>query len=137
MIASCSYGSGLEPNYGRQQTPPPDSVGSILLVEDDPFVREPISAYLASCGYEILDAANGEEAILVARRYGGAIDLLLTDVVMPKLSGSELRARLSAERPQMKTVFMSGYGRGNPPSPFARRQAMREARARATSLLSP
>ncbi|ACF13157.1 multi-sensor hybrid histidine kinase [Chloroherpeton thalassium ATCC 35110] len=82
---------------------------TILLVEDEAFIREVISKGLTDLGYTIFDAANGEEALDISKKYGQKIDLLLTDVVMPKMSGKELSDKIMADRPNLKVVYMSGY----------------------------
>jgi len=82
---------------------------TILLVEDDELMRQLTRQLLAEHGYETLEAKDGQEALAIARSHSGQIDLLLTDVVMPGMSGPELVARLNGERPNMKTVYMSGY----------------------------
>ncbi len=82
---------------------------TILLVEDEAAVRELASHILASCGYAVLAAANGLEAMQVAEGHAGPIDLLVSDVVMPHLGGRELAERLRAIKPGLKVLFMSGY----------------------------
>lgn len=82
---------------------------TILVAEDETAVRELITATLQELGYTVLAAPNGEEALSLAGQYQQPIDLLLTDVVMPKISGRELAETLQAQRPLLKTLFMSGY----------------------------
>jgi len=82
---------------------------TILLAEDDPMLRPLTQALLEKLGYTVLAAANAEEALGVAGRHGGRIHLLVSDVVMPGASGRELARRLSASRPDTKTLYVSGY----------------------------
>jgi CheY-like chemotaxis protein len=82
---------------------------TILIVEDEDIVRAIAVSTLELSGYEILDAASGEEALLICKQHHGPIHLLLTDVVMPRMSGKEVAERLSKLRPDMKVLFMSGY----------------------------
>jgi two-component system cell cycle sensor histidine kinase/response regulator CckA len=82
---------------------------TILVVEDEATLREITRECLAAAGYTVLEAAHGAAALELSDRYQGAIQLLMTDVVMPGLSGSELARRLTAERTDMKVLFMSGY----------------------------
>jgi PAS domain S-box-containing protein len=99
--------------------PPLDTAGptggseTILLVEDEHAVRSVASRILVNQGYFVLMASNAEEALAKAERIGGAIDLLLTDVVMPDLGGPELAEQLVARWPGIKVVFMSGYAQGD------------------------
>jgi len=82
---------------------------TILLAEDEEMVRQLAHEVLVAYGYKVLDAANGGAALLICERYEGTIDLLLTDVVMPEMSGPQLAERLRQIRPDMKVLFMSGY----------------------------
>jgi two-component system cell cycle sensor histidine kinase/response regulator CckA len=82
---------------------------TVLLVEDDDCMRELTVKCLATSGYRVLSAATGEEAILVASEENAPIHLLLTDVVMPGLSGRQLAEALAASRPEMSVLYMSGY----------------------------
>ncbi|HXI03120.1 MAG TPA: ATP-binding protein [Candidatus Saccharimonadales bacterium] len=82
---------------------------TILLVEDDELVRDLTRGILLMHGYKVLEAPQGGEALLLCESHKGPIDLMLTDVVMPNLSGPDLVARVSPLRPEMKIVFMSGY----------------------------
>ena len=82
---------------------------TILLVEDEEVVKELTRLTLADYGYRVLVASDGEEAIALAAGHEGPIHLLLTDVVMPQMSGREVAERIVAGRPDTKVVFMSGY----------------------------
>jgi PAS domain S-box-containing protein len=82
---------------------------TVLLVEDEDAVRHLAQEVLQSNGYRVLDASNGNEAIKVAQRHDGIIDLMVTDVVMPLLGGRELAEKLSVTRPGMRVLYMSGY----------------------------
>ncbi|MCL4401150.1 MAG: ATP-binding protein [Acidobacteria bacterium] len=82
---------------------------TVLVVEDEDMVRRLVKETLEREGYKLLDASGPAEAQRIVRQYQGTIHLMITDVVMPKLSGRELAKRLSAERPDMKVLYMSGY----------------------------
>lgn len=82
---------------------------TILLVEDDAAVREYASGVLGDLGYEVLVAVDGPDAIVASERHPGQIDLLLTDVVMPKLNGRDLAEFLCQRRPSLRVLFVSGY----------------------------
>ena len=82
---------------------------TILVVEDNEMVRDLAQTILQHYGYSVLTAQDGEEAIKVSKEHDGPIDLILTDVVMPKMSGREVSERLNALRPDMKVLYMSGY----------------------------
>ena len=83
---------------------------TILLVEDEPTVREVTREALEMGGYRVLEASGPREAVRIANDPSTPIDLLLTDVVMPEMSGPELARTICKSRPGMVTVFMSGYG---------------------------
>jgi two-component system, cell cycle sensor histidine kinase and response regulator CckA len=82
---------------------------TILLAEDDGPVRRLARDVLVNQGYTVLDARDGDEALAIARAYPHAIHLLITDVVMPGLSGRDLATRLTLERPDVRVVYTSGY----------------------------
>ncbi len=87
------------------------SAGSetILLAEDDPDVREFVRMVLERSGYTVLAASNGREALELARQYTGLIHLVMADVVMPEMGGTELAEHFGAEHPGVPVLFMSGY----------------------------
>jgi CheY-like chemotaxis protein len=82
---------------------------TVLIVEDDPTVREVTARTLSRLGYCLLEAADGEEALRVAESYPGEIQLLITDVIMPGMGGRTLADRLRAVRPALKVLLMSGH----------------------------
>jgi PAS domain S-box-containing protein len=82
---------------------------TLLVTEDEEALRESICDYLRNLGYTVLGASSGREALSVASQHEGHIDLLITDLVMPKMSGRELSQMLGSLRPDMKTICMSGY----------------------------
>ena len=82
---------------------------TVLLVEDEAIVRALTRSILEESGYQVLEAAHGEEALRACERHEGPIHLLLTDVVMPLLSGRELAERIAQLRPAVRVLYMSGY----------------------------
>jgi PAS domain S-box-containing protein len=82
---------------------------TVLLVEDEAGVRNLASRMLRDAGYSVLEAAHGQDAELIFAQHPDAIDLLVTDVIMPGTSGPDLYRRLVAEQPGLKVVFISGY----------------------------
>ena len=83
---------------------------TILVVEDEPVLRDLAQLILQDCGYRVLQAASGVEALTVWQRQQGGVDLLLTDVVMPDgLSGKDLAESLTGYKPALKVIFTSGY----------------------------
>jgi len=86
-----------------------DITGTILLVEDEAVVRQLVRGVLQMNGFNVIEATNGLEALATSQEYAGPIDLLLTDVVMPRMGGRELAEHLRQMRPATKSLFMSGY----------------------------
>ena len=100
----------IEPRSSTPRgTQPADCSGTILLVEDDGTFRAVVRRALAQHGYTVLDAGGGIEALMVVDQHPGAIDLLVTDLVMPGIGGRELARRLTALRPGLRVLYMSGY----------------------------
>jgi len=82
---------------------------TILLVEDDPLVRELSFEFLKSAGYNMLVSSNGKEAYALAEQHKGKIHLVLTDVVMPGMGGQEMVEKIVKTRPGLKVIYLSGY----------------------------
>ena len=82
---------------------------TVLLVEDEPAVRRATAEFLALQGYSVLQAKDGVDALAVAGAHGSSIHLLISDVVMPNMSGGELAKELLRLRPDTKLLFVSGY----------------------------
>jgi signal transduction histidine kinase len=140
--------AGTAANSETEEKPSaiPGGSETVLVVEDEAGVRELACQFLRVKGYNVLEAEGGLEALAVSRRHPGAIHLLLSDMVMPKMSGGELAAQLKATRPEIRIAFMSGYsefsrgdlGKGFPEAPVLQKpfspasliEIVREALAR-------
>ena len=94
---------------GIKETRPSEKAGTVLLAEDDESLRRIISQVLASSGYTVLEAENGQEALEHAKRHRENIDAVVTDIVMPHMGGLELARKLEHLCPQARMVYMSGY----------------------------
>jgi CheY-like chemotaxis protein len=102
---------------------------TVLVVEDDEQLRKLARVMLGQQGYRVLDAGSPSDALRVIREHRGAVDLLLTDMVMPQMTGVELAAEIQKEYPQIKVLLMSGYTEGGvmnqgmitPETPFLRK----------------
>jgi len=88
--------------------------GTVLVADDEAALRNTIVEILRSSGYNVLESQSAEDALEIARRNAGKIDILLTDIVMPGLRGPELARRVQDIQPDVKVVFMSGYAEGLP-----------------------
>jgi PAS domain S-box-containing protein len=82
---------------------------TVLVVEDEQLVRDLVSRTLRRAGYTVMVAEHGDEALAISRTHVGPIDLMVTDVVMPRMNGSDLANRLVLERPGLRVLFVSGY----------------------------
>ncbi|TAJ22473.1 MAG: PAS domain-containing hybrid sensor histidine kinase/response regulator [Nitrospirae bacterium] len=87
----------------------PQGTETILLVEDDPGIRELVREMLQISGYTVLEARHGIEAWMIGKQYAGPIHLLVTDVVMPQMSGHAVADRLTPLHPEMRVLYISGY----------------------------
>ncbi len=87
----------------------PDTRETILLVEDEPAVRQLFMLALTRAGYRVFEARNGQEALKMFDQHGDSIDLLLTDLRMPYMGGAELAQHLRARRKSLKLIAISGY----------------------------
>jgi len=110
-----AYFPSVEARAGEgpaRSAPVEEQVGgneTVLLVEDETAVRALASQVLTRLGYSVLEASDGQRALEVADAHDGRIDLLLSDVVLPRASGIEVAEKLTAEQPHLRVLFMSGY----------------------------
>ena len=105
-------GQGIQAEPMPEPQPGGGAGEIVLIVEDEPAMREVTRRILSRSGYTVIAAATGHEAIEIAASYTGDIDVLLTDVVMPQMLGREAAERIRALRPGVTVLFMSGYARG-------------------------
>lgn len=117
---------------------PTTGQGTVLVVEDNATVRSVIVAILEQIGYQVIAAGNGPEAIELSRSYRDSIDLLVADLVMPKMSGRQVAGTLVTERPNLKVLYLSGYPETfateylpGPSAPFLQKPFSRDDLARA------
>lgn len=82
--------------------------GFILVVDDEPIVRDMLSSILTRQGYTVLLAGTGQEALQLCEQHGGAIQLLITDMLMPGMNGLELVRKVHAQWPQLRVLYLSG-----------------------------
>jgi signal transduction histidine kinase len=107
LSAECAHEPHLRGNHR-----PSGGTETVLLVEDDDLVRKAARRILETEGYHVLEAANGADALAMAEPFGGTIDLLLTDMVMPRMNGRDLANALRGSRPHIKVIYVSGYAGG-------------------------
>ncbi|MGZ4876312.1 MAG: PAS domain S-box protein [Candidatus Angelobacter sp.] len=99
-------------NAVPEKLPAPRGHETILLAEDEAGIRAMTRAYLEGLGYRVLEAANGTEAVALSKEYRGAIDLVLTDVMMPGVRGDAVVKAIRQDRPEIHAVFISGFAEG-------------------------
>ena len=104
-----AQGKASELETEKKPSAPPKGSETILVVEDESGVRELACEFLKVSGYSVIQAKDGVEALEVVSRHQGPVDLVLTDIVMPRMGGPELVDRLKALRPAMRAILMSGY----------------------------
>ena len=110
----------LEPPPAKPSSLPSSNKATLLLVDDEPALRHAVGEILRESGYTVLDAPSSHAALDLAREHPGAIDLLVTDVVMPGLRGPELYQRILEIQPRIQVLFMSGYAEGLPETQLPR-----------------
>jgi two-component system, cell cycle sensor histidine kinase and response regulator CckA len=111
MFTICLHAGKQTPEVSDAAPAPRTARGSetILLVEDEDGVRKLLNFILSRRGYQVLEAASGEDALAIFEQRGHEVHLVLTDMVMPKMSGRQLAERLRQARPDLPVIYMSGY----------------------------
>jgi CheY-like chemotaxis protein len=99
----------VEEREAQQAQAPETGEETILLVEDEAVVRQLVAEILETSGYSVLPAGDGPSALEILRRHNGTVDLLVTDVVMPGMSGPEVATAVTAMRPGTQVLYISGY----------------------------
>lgn len=84
-------------------------MATVLVVDDEPLVLSLLERVLRNSGFDVVEAGSGPEALEIARARNGKIDVMLTDLNMPGMSGQELTARVKTEMPDLPVIYMSGY----------------------------
>jgi PAS domain S-box-containing protein len=138
LLPAAAEAASSQKTYGasRQLSKTPQSTGRILLVEDQAVLRTSIKRILERAGYDIVVAEDGPDAIRRSEDPSAEFDLLITDIVLPQMRGTELAARLKERYPRMRVLFMSGYseekiplkGAGFLPKPFRREVLLEKVR---------
>ncbi len=100
---------GLSASAGVAESAPPQGIETVLVAEDEPSIRIIVRRFLESLGYSVLVAETPADAMALSDTYTGDIQLLITDVIMPGMSGRELNQQLQAKRPSLKCLYISGY----------------------------
>lgn len=104
----------LNSGTAADDAPGPDTRETILLVEDEPAVRQLFMLALTRAGYRVYEARNGQEALKMFDQFGDSIDMLLTDLRMPYMGGAELAQHLRSRRKSLKLLAISGYAGATP-----------------------
>jgi PAS domain S-box-containing protein len=111
VVLPAAQGAGWEvPGAGGTPGRPAHS-GSVLVIDDEPQIREVVHRVLSSAGYQVTTASNGQDALALLAKPGTAADLVLTDIVMPGITGAAFAAQVQVMRPGIQVLFMSGYER--------------------------
>jgi two-component system, cell cycle sensor histidine kinase and response regulator CckA len=106
----CAKAGAVEETAGAVPAPPfAGAAETVLRVDDEPGVRQLSKRILGSAGYRVLEATNGDDAERVFAEHADAIDLVVTDVIMPGCGGPELLSRLQRQAPALRVLYMSGY----------------------------
>jgi CheY-like chemotaxis protein len=109
MYFPAVVGKEAEGDAPAGRHPKARATGTILVAEDEPVLRELVKATLEQSGYNVVEAADGYDAMRILEQHPEEIHLLLTDVIMPLMNGQELASRLKAIRPGVQVLYMSGY----------------------------
>jgi CheY-like chemotaxis protein len=125
---------GIPPRESAPAAPAGEGA-TILVADDEAPLRQAVVEILRSAGYQVFEAKTAHDGVEIAERLPGMLDILLTDVVMPGLSGPELARRISERHPGVHVVYMSGYAEGFPEGDLPRNSAFLQKPFRFATLL--
>ncbi len=139
LYLPCAEAPAEKPSSGNAKAPATGGSETVLVVEDEAQVRTLQCGILKACGYHVLTAGHGKEAMRLCEEHSGPIHLLVTDIIMPYMNGRELARQILSMRPSMKVLLVSGYPDQTPshagcegaPVPFLRKPFASDALVRA------
>jgi two-component system, cell cycle sensor histidine kinase and response regulator CckA len=127
----------IQPAAKALDTPEVSDCASILVADDEPALRQAVVQILRANGYNVLEAQTADHALEMARQTQGCLDVLLTDIVMPGMRGTDLASRVAAAHPEVQVSYMSGYAAGVQESALLENSVFLQKPFRLATLVEP